>query len=128
MDRCERTELHTDLCLIWTSDTQQDRKSVTENQSVTTLRTAYLNEGWADTPKNQALTEGADKETERKCLFLFLFLFSINVVISSLIEYTPVESPFLPPFPQIVCVCVGGGGVGGRAGGCASACHASVCE
>jgi len=51
-------------------------------------------------------------------LFLFfffsfppsIFLFSIIVVISSFIECMPVESPFPPPFPQIlgVCVCVCG--------------------
>ena len=41
---------------------------------------------------------------------LSIFLFSINVVISSLIECMPVESPFLPPFPQILGVGVVGGG------------------
>ena len=39
-------------------------------------------------------------------LFFFSFLFSINVVISSFIECMSVESPFPPPFPQILCVCV----------------------
>ena len=36
--------------------------------------------------------------------FFSTFLFSINVVISSFIECMPVESPFPPPFPQILGV------------------------
>ena len=50
--------------------------------------------------------------------FFSIFLISINVVISSFIECMPVESPFPPPFPPILymCVCVGGGG--GEEGGC----------
>ena len=47
------------------------------------------------------------------------FSSSINVLLFFR-QCMPVESPFLPPFPQILGVC---GGVGGRAGGCASACQ-----
>ena len=48
-----------------------------------------------------------------RAITAFLKFYFINVVISSFIECMPVESPFPPPFSQILWVCVGGGGGGG---------------